>query len=201
MNKLELKETRYNQYIWNIIISLFFIILIFAVLSKNDMVDTRILARISPFSFILIALASFRLTRLLVADHITEWLRDLCMEKVFIQDKATGNIYMRCEKPKKGVRRAIADLFSCPWCMGIWMALVSLTLYYLAITGASSLAWIILLICAVAGAAEIMYVFTLALIAISTEEALAHNQKGPSFLPPQQPTSEPTSNVCTDCAS
>ncbi|MBI3634275.1 MAG: DUF1360 domain-containing protein [Candidatus Yonathbacteria bacterium] len=197
MNNLELKETRYNQYFWNIIISIIFVGILFYVVSMSEVFDVRALAQISPFHFIIIALATFRLTRLLVADHITEWLRDLCMEKVFVKDPLTGATYMRCEKPIKGIRLIVSNLLGCPWCMGIWMALISLALYYSAIMEIFSLAWVILLIFAVAGAAEIIYASIVALMAPHEGGSYLVDQRGVNILSGQRRESAP--NVCADC--
>ena len=199
MNKLELKETRYSQYFWNIIISIVFVTLFVFVVYMEGPLNMSVLLEIPPFHFILITIATFRLTRLFVADHITEWLRDLCMEKVFVKDEATGATYMRCEKPIKGIRRIATDLLGCPWCMGIWMAVVSLTLYYLAITDIFSFAWIILLIFAVAGVAEIIYASIVALMAPHSGGAYLVDQRGVNILSGQR--HEPSPNVCTDCGA
>ena len=197
MPELELKETQYSQYFWNITISIIFIAILFLLMSMSDILDTGILMKISPFHFIVVTLEKFRLTRLFVADHITEWLRDLCMKKVFVKDEMTGDMYMRCEKPIKGIRRIGIDLLECPWCMGIWMALISLVLYYLAITEVFFLSWIILLIFAVAGFSEIIYASIVALMAPHEGGAYLVDQRGVNILSGQRHKSAP--NVCTDC--
>lgn len=199
MPELELKETRYSQYFWNITISIAFLALLFLIIYMGDLLDISILVKISPFHFIIIALATFRLTRLFVADHITEWLRDLCMKKVFVKDELTGNTYMRCEKPIKGIRRIGIDLLECPWCVGIWMALLSLFLYYLAISGIFFLSWVILLIFAIAGFAEIIYASIVALMAPHEGGAYLIDQRGVNILSGQKQKSSP--NVCTDCGA
>lgn len=199
MDKLELKETRYSQYFWNIIISIVFVGILVFIISVGDIFEVSALAHISPFHFIIVALATFRLTRLLVADHITEWLRDLCMEKVFEKDPLTGAIYMRCEKPIRGIRRIASDLFGCPWCMGIWMALASLALYYSAVMEIFSLAWVILLIFAVAGFAEIIYASIVALLSSHEGGSYLVDQRGVNLLSGQKHKSTP--NVCTDCGA
>ena len=60
MPELELKETQYSQYFWNITISIIFIAILFLLMSMSDILDTGILMKISPFHFIVVPLATFR---------------------------------------------------------------------------------------------------------------------------------------------
>lgn len=199
MPALELKETKNSLYFWNIIITIIFVILL---IKATDIIGTEAIhtiSRISPFHFIIVALATFRLTRLFVADHITEWLRDLFMEKVFVKDELSGNTYVRFNKPTKGFRRICTDLLECPWCMGIWMALVSLALYTLAMMEIFSLAWAILLIFAVAGTAEIIYASIIALMAPHEGGSYLVDHRGINLLSGQRRETAP--NVCTDCGA
>jgi len=59
-------------------------------------------------------LATWRLVRLFVYDNITKFIREQFYDVV-----KAGRGY-RLEKPKAGPRRTLADLFSCPWCFGVW---------------------------------------------------------------------------------
>ncbi len=77
------------------------------------------------------------------------------------------------------------------------MALLSITLYYLAISNAFFLSWIILLIFAVAGFAEIIYASIVALMAPHEGGAYLVDQRGVNILSGQR--HKGTSNVCTDC--
>ena len=63
---------------------------------------------------IVFGLASFRLTRLLVFDKITEGLR----RPFFNEKEIDGDIYLL--PYEKGVRGWIGKLLSCYWCTGIW---------------------------------------------------------------------------------
>lgn len=69
---------------------------------------------ISLFEFILLSLASFRLTRLVVYDKITAFFREQ------FYNAKTLKTSVVLEKPKSGPRRTLADLLSCPWCFGMW---------------------------------------------------------------------------------
>ncbi len=58
---------------------------------------------ISPFHFIILALATFRLSRLLVVDIVFEWLRNLIWKR-FPPSTTFGYF------------------FTCIWCTSIWIA-------------------------------------------------------------------------------
>ncbi|MGG6432440.1 DUF1360 domain-containing protein [Anoxybacillus sp. D401a] len=68
------------------------------------------------FHFFLLCIASFRLTRLIVYDRITSFLRAPFHEE-FEQD---GETYIVIKGT--GIRKWIGELFSCHWCTGIWCA-------------------------------------------------------------------------------
>jgi hypothetical protein len=96
---------------------------------------------ISVFDLTLISLATFRLTRLFVYDHITTFLRDFFSDKRITADGSST-----FEKPQAGVRRTLADLFGCPWCFGTWAALIVTFFYFL-----TPYAWFPIAVLAVAG--------------------------------------------------
>lgn len=82
-----------------------------------------------PFSdlelvdYILITLASWRITRLFVYDTVTKFIREQ-----FWDVKKVGKGF-RLEKPKTGPRRTLIDLFSCPWCFGVWATAIVIFFY------------------------------------------------------------------------
>ena len=89
------------------------------------------MANINIFVFLLIGLASFRLTRLIVYDKITEFLRSpFLQEQTEIDENGEEVIYL-IPKEKKFFR-FFGELISCHWCTGIWVStfLVSLYLIY-----------------------------------------------------------------------
>ncbi|MEX0917225.1 MAG: DUF1360 domain-containing protein [Candidatus Paceibacterota bacterium] len=101
---------------------------------------------ISLFDLTLIVFATFRLTRLFVYDTIMQFVRDLFLKKeVRTED---GKLYIKREKCQSGIKRALSDLFSCPWCAGLQLAILVVFFYYL-----TSLSWIVILMFAVGGAA------------------------------------------------
>lgn len=73
----------------------------------------------SWFEFILLVLASFRLTRLIVYDSITEFLRSPFHQTVEDQlPDGTTETYVIIKG--RGIRYWIGELLSCHWCTGIW---------------------------------------------------------------------------------
>ena len=112
-----------DQYFWNFVFSVFFLIL---VIMGSIILETEsriVLDELSTVDFILMTLATWRLTRLFVYDNITKFIR----EQFFDVVKA-GKGYT-LEKPKVGPRRTLADLLTCPWCMGVWAAAVVIFFY------------------------------------------------------------------------
>lgn len=200
MDNLELKTTRDSLYFWNIIAIIVFMVVIIKIVTIAGVEAMQVISEISPFHFLLISLTTFRLTRLFVADHITEWLRDLCMKKVSINDPLTGAVFVRQEKYSKGLRRLISDILGCPWCVGVWVALGTIMLYYTAITGIFSAGWMIILVFSLAGAAELIYAVVVALLSPHARVGFEMQQKGSNLLgsakrvPPSQ-----NANVCTEC--
>ncbi|MCX8045281.1 MAG: DUF1360 domain-containing protein [Anoxybacillus gonensis] len=68
------------------------------------------------FHFFLLCIASFRLTRLLVYDRITSFLRAPFHDE-FEQD---GETYIVVKGT--GLKKWIGELLSCHWCTGVWCA-------------------------------------------------------------------------------
>jgi len=113
-----------DQYFWNVVFALFFLLLVImgAIILETE---ARIpLAELSLVDYILMTLASWRLTRLFVCDAITKFLREQ-----FWDVEKVGRTF-ELVKPKVGPRRTVADLLSCPWCFGMW-ATASVIFFYL----------------------------------------------------------------------
>jgi hypothetical protein len=85
----------------------------------------RLPSEISGFDFFVLILATFRLTRLFVYDSVTDFIRDFFRRN----------------------SRTVTELLSCPWCTGIWMALLVGFFYFL-----TPLAWYPIFLVALAGA-------------------------------------------------
>jgi len=113
-----------DQYFWNVIFSIFFLLLVTmgAIILETE---SRIpLTDLTLFDLALITLATWRVIQLFVYDHITKWLREQFFDIVKVGKGHT------LEKPKTGPRRTLADLLSCPWCVGVWAA-ATVTFSYL----------------------------------------------------------------------
>jgi len=83
----------------------------------------------SLFELAVLALASFRLTRLLVYDKITEFIRRPFFDEVKELDSdGESEIYLI---PKNGVLgKTFGELLSCYWCTGMWSSLFLYLLYF-----------------------------------------------------------------------
>lgn len=71
--------------------------------------------------FVILSLACFRLTRLLVFDRITSFIREPfhdVLEEIDENGMTQTVIYIK----GKGIRGFIGELLSCHWCTGIWCA-------------------------------------------------------------------------------
>jgi hypothetical protein len=84
---------------------------------------------ISPYDFTLLILATFRLVRL------------------FTYDSVTGYIRRYLAKFENGPKKTLSNLINCPWCTGVWMSLITTSIYFVI-----PYSWVFILILALAGA-------------------------------------------------
>lgn len=99
-----------DQTIWNIVFTIAYAIAV--IISANILYRRgEFPISIPALDLIIISLAIFRLIRLFVYDSVTQYVRDYF------------------ERFDAGPGRTIADLLSCPWCTGVWMALIVLFFY------------------------------------------------------------------------
>lgn len=135
-----------DQHLWNLTFTILFLGVIgaFAVLLNQMTVPT--LKNLTFMELLILALASMRLTRLFVYDKITAFFR----EQFYDVDPATATLM----KPTRGARRTLADLLSCPWCVGMWAGAVVVFCYYF-----SPVFWYPILFLAIAGAGSIIQLF------------------------------------------
>lgn len=116
-------------HLWHTLLSFFFIALsVFAYcyLAAVDRLGTWI-----PFTdFVLMALAVFRLVRLFTYDNITAHIRELFANK-------DPNSFMG----------SLGTIVNCPWCTGLWSALLVVFFYFL-----TPVAWYFILLLALAAA-------------------------------------------------
>jgi len=112
-----------DQYFWNFVFGVFFLILIVmgAIILQTE---SRIpLAELKFTDYALVTLATWRLTRLVVCDTIMKFFREQ-----FYNLEKDGKGYV-LEKPATGPRRTLADLVNCSWCFGMWAAAMVIFFY------------------------------------------------------------------------
>ncbi|MDQ0217467.1 DUF1360 domain-containing protein [Peribacillus cavernae] len=77
---------------------------------------------------ILLGLAAFRLTRLIVYDKITEFLRRPFFDE--IEETGEDGVVEIYLTPRiGGVRGWVGELLSCYWCTGVWVSMLLAGLY------------------------------------------------------------------------
>ena len=104
---------------------------------------------VPPFDALLMAFATFRITRLVVYDKITRWFRELFVKRrVYEKD---GSSWVEIIPYGRGFRHTIYDLLQCPWCIGIWSALIVVFFYFV-----FPWAWSVIFFLALAGAGTLL---------------------------------------------
>lgn len=83
---------------------------------------------ISWFDLVVLVLASFRLTHLIVFDEITSFIRDPFLSLTYEPDDS-GQLVRKIDIKGSGWRYWVGVLLSCHWCTGIWSTLVIVALY------------------------------------------------------------------------
>lgn len=68
---------------------------------------------ITFLAIVILSLAVFRVTRLLIEDTILEPLREKTIFKMHPTDSK------------------IRELFTCPWCVGFWLSMMAVGMFYL----------------------------------------------------------------------
>ena len=103
---------------------------------------------VSWMTYIMLILASYRLTHLIVFDKITEFIRRPFMKKIKVQTE-NGT------KSKEVPASMFGYLLKCYWCAGIWSAILLGGLYFLF----PKVAFILILILSIAGGQSILETF------------------------------------------
>lgn len=134
-----------EQYFWNILFLLLYVWVLMAMLVTLDEHAYKSYTELSLFDLTLLALASFRVTRLFVYDSMTKFIREQFLDVKTVRGKEV------VQKPEGGMRRTLADLVCCPWCFGIW-ATTCVVFFYLL----TPLAYLPILILALAGVATFL---------------------------------------------
>lgn len=106
---------------------------------------------INFFEFIILALACFRMTRLIVFDKITEFIRTPFFDEVE-EENENGQTEIYFMPKSTPLKKFMGTLLSCYWCTGVWVAAGLTAGYYLLPTIMSP----IILVFAIAGLAAIV---------------------------------------------
>lgn len=107
--------------------------------------------KITLINLLLLSLASFRLTRLLIFDKITEFIRAPFFDEIQ-EENVNGEIEIYYLPKKTGIKKFLGELLSCYWCTGIWASAGIVSLFLLSPYFSTTM----ILILAVAGLASIV---------------------------------------------
>ena len=145
----DMHRPKEDQNFWNFIFSVFFLLVLIAAVYYMSVLRGGFLVSVPPFDALLMALATFRITRLIVYDKITRWFRELFADVHTYQKDGTTWVEVRLHG--SGFRHTIYDLLSCPWCIGIWAALIVVFCYFV-----FTWAWSVIFFLALAGAGSLV---------------------------------------------
>ena len=145
------RRPKEDQNTWNFVFSIFFICVLAAAIWAIRELNGEFPQEIPLFDFVLLALAAFRITRLVVYDKIARWFRELFADTREFQEN--GILFVEVKPYGTGVRHTLHDLLQCPWCIGVWSALIVTFFYFV-----YPWAWIVILFLAVAGVSSLFQV-------------------------------------------
>lgn len=109
----EIPETNNQQKRWNFWATLFYILCVAGLGFTLDRKEVS-LADFTLGNIILMILATYRLTRILVFDKIFKLFRD------FFRTRQRLYFFF-----------VIKEIITCPWCAGVWVALVIVAIFFL----------------------------------------------------------------------
>jgi hypothetical protein len=81
------------------------------------------------FTFIILGLACFRLTRLIVFDKITGFLRQPFFDEI-TEENEDGAVEVYYLPKRTPIKKFIGELLSCYWCTGVWISAAVITGYF-----------------------------------------------------------------------
>lgn len=85
---------------------------------------------ISLMELLILSLASFRLTRLIVFDKITEFMRRPFFDEIQ-ETNESGETEIFLVPKKSRIRGFFGELLSCYWCTGVWVSIFLIVFYIL----------------------------------------------------------------------
>ncbi len=136
-----------SEYFWNFVYTIIFLI-ITTLLAYFLISERHLVQSLSTFDFVILSLAAYRLTRLLVYDKVLNFIRD------FIKNSVS----------ESGFIKSSQYFLTCPWCAGIWMSLF-ITCFYLYSDYGKFFAYIL----AISGIASFIHI-TISLLGWISEE-------------------------------
>jgi len=120
-----------EQDFWDLVFLIFYLFLVILLVFYLKATD-RLISNIKGFDYFILVASAFRLIRLFTYDSITAFIR-----------RYLGHF-------EKGPKKTLHNLINCPWCTGVWMALVVLYTYFII-----PYSWPFLLLLSIAGMASI----------------------------------------------
>ncbi len=138
-----------DQDTWNFALSVLFLLITVGLLYYMWRTYGTFPQSVSVFDAILMALATFRITRLVVYDKITRWARNLFVQK--IEFERGGETWYEIRPYEKGLLGTLHHLLGCPWCISFWSAFVISFSYFM-----FPWAWYIIFFVALSGAGSFM---------------------------------------------
>ncbi|WP_181349115.1 DUF1360 domain-containing protein [Thalassobacillus sp. CUG 92003] len=106
---------------------------------------------LSWMTLVILILASFRLTRLIVDDTIMEWLRSpfIGYEETVNEE---GDLVLWPVIKGSGIRGWFGELLSCQWCTGLWCSLFIILMWKFMYMGK-----LVLIVLAISGGQSLLY--------------------------------------------
>jgi hypothetical protein len=140
-----------DQNLWNFIFSMFFFVVLIGALWGIYATLGYFPRSLPVFDAVLLSLAAFRITRLIVYDKIARWFRELFADtRIVLKD---GKEHVEVRPLGRGIRHTIYDLLQCPWCIGFWSGLIIVFCYFV-----FPWAWTVILFLGIAGASSFVQV-------------------------------------------
>ncbi|RKL67718.1 hypothetical protein CR203_10250 [Salipaludibacillus neizhouensis] len=86
---------------------------------------------ISWLHLVLLGLAVFRITHLVIYDKITERFRGKFLEEKEVVNEESGELEWLILAKGRGVQKFLGQLFICHWCLSIWVSFVFIGMYWI----------------------------------------------------------------------
>lgn len=81
------------------------------------------------YFLVLFILATYRITHVIVFDTIGQIVRKPFIEEKIMEEEGKLEKYSRL-RYETGIGKWLGQLFSCYWCVGVWVSFVLYVLYY-----------------------------------------------------------------------